>query len=316
MLKRYFPGLIVVITASVLFSTCDTIDPPYTQDTGITRGSPCAFPVDTTTVYRKVLVEDYTGHLCGNCPDASRNLYNVLKPLYGDTIITVGVHAGTSNFTGVCPGENSYPPMAPVGSYAVDYRTPSGDTWFSPQGFGISVNPKGMVSRVGYPSAALDWGTWGTVIDTMSRVAKMKLQILNTYNAGQLNTCIKTTFLANMNGTFNLSVILTEDSIIDWQKDYAITPPNLPPYGQNDSAFVHRHVMRGTLNTTYGEQIAAGNIVAGDTAVNSYAVNLLSLPTAINPHNPTLNVAHCHVVAFVFDANTKEVMQVEEERVQ
>lgn len=315
-MKKIFLCLFAAASTLVLFSSCDKVDPPYKENTGVSAGGACTFPANTAPVYRKILVEDFTGHLCGDCPNANRNLYNVLKPLYGDTIITVAVHAGPPTFTGICPSENSYPPAAPVGSYAMDYRTPSGNSWFSD--FSISGNPKGMISRIGYPAAELDWGAWGTAINSIKGTApKMQLQILNTYNSssGDLNTCIKTTFLVNMSDTFNLSVILTEDSIIDWQKDYAIPPPT-QPYGQNDSAYVHRHVLRGTINSAYGEQIKSGSIAVGDTVVNSYSVNLLSLPSAINPHNPALNVAHCYIIAFVYEANSKEVMQVEEEKVE
>ena len=316
MFKRFFHSLFTVVATLVLFSSCDYVDPPFKEDTGIETGGACVFPIDTATPYRKVLLEDYTGHLCGNCPDAAEEIYNVLKPLYGDTLISIGVHSNPTNFTGICPDDNSYPPQAPIGSYANDYRTPSGITWYDDFGF-IGI-PGGMVSRTSYGgNLVLSSSGWNPAIDSLAGTpAKAKLQILNNYNSssGELNICIKTTFLANTTGTYNLCALLTEDSIVSWQTDYDL-PPTTVPYGRNVPDYVHRHVMRGALNTAYGEEIKSGSIAVGDTAVKSYKINLLSLPSAVNPVNPTLNIDHCHIVAFVFDANTKEILQVEEEKV-
>lgn len=318
MTKKIFQVTVIALVAMTVFS-CDKIEAPYTEDTGISAGDTnCPFPTDATPVYRKILLEDYTGHLCGNCPDAAAELYNVVKPLYGDTLIVLAVHAGPLNFTGTCPADNSYPPSPntlPTDAYSKDYRTPSGNTWFTD--FNVSNNPKGLVSRIGTPPTVVAWQNWGTAIQSATGTpAKMKLQILNTYNSstGELNTCVKTTFLSDTSGaTYNLSVVLAEDSIVDWQRHYSGTHPT---YGTNLPNYVHQHVMRGTLNTVYGEEIKSGTIATGDTVVKSYKVNLLSLPAAINPINPTLNVDNCHVIAFVFDANTKEILQVEEAEVQ
>jgi len=321
--KKILLHTLAAAGVSVLFSCCDEIEPPYKEDTGITAGDTnCTFPVLPSAVYRKVLVEDYTGHLCGYCPDAARAIYAVggLKDLYGDTVISVVVHASPGQtFTETCP-PHSYPSgaaaFAPV--YTEDFRTPAGETWLVD--FAIPSNPKGMVSRTPYNgNVPLAWTDWNTavsfVIDTPA--ADAAIQIVNTYDIGNgdLNICIKTTFLSALSGDYKLSVLLVEDSIHAWQVDYDIVPP-VPPLYQNDTNYIHKHVLRGAINSTYGEAIQTGGAAAGDTAVKSYKVNLLNLPATVNPLNPALNISHCIVIAFVYDAATKEVLQVEEAEVQ
>src|SRR5204862_7030097 len=96
-------------------------------------------------ITRKILIEDYTGFKCGNCPAGASILYNQLKPIYGNDLITIAVHASPSNtFTEPSPPA-SLPPNAPAGSYSTDFRTPAGEAWLA--FFNVSANRNGMVSR-------------------------------------------------------------------------------------------------------------------------------------------------------------------------
>ena len=50
---------------------------------------------------RNVLIEDFTGQMCTNCPDGHRTITS-LKEQYGSQVIAVGIHAG--NF-GIAEGK-------------------------------------------------------------------------------------------------------------------------------------------------------------------------------------------------------------------
>jgi outer membrane protein Omp28 len=331
MIKRVFTGFAFAILSLIFYSSCDRVDPPYTQGTNTGpdttgNGNPdslahvqdslCSFGSSSPHTYRKVLIEDYTGHLCGNCPYAAGVLYNTLKPLYGDTLISIGVHASAGQtFTETCP-PYSYPPGASAPAYSDDFRTVAGEAWLA--FFGVSSNPKGMVSRLDYPTSThvkspTAWGS--ATASIIGEPAKVGIQILNTYDStsGNLSTCIKSTFLSSLNGTYNLSVLLTEDSIKGWQENYAL--PNNPPLYYNDSAYTHRHVLRGAINSTWGVQLKSGTVAVGDSVRKTYTVNLLNLPASMNTTHPSLNINRCSVVAFVYDYTTKEILQVEEQKV-
>jgi hypothetical protein len=317
--KKILSIALAALAVSFLIFSCDEVDPPYTvQNTGnnAVNDSSCAFIANGYATYRKVLIEDYTGHLCGNCPFAAGVINNTLHPLYGDTVIAVGVHASPGNqFTETCPPA-TYPQGAFAPAYSEDFRTVAGQAWLS--FFSVSSNPKGMVSRLGYPATHVKSPTaWATATATIAGdPADVGIQIINTYNStyGELKVCVKTTYLSALTGTYYLSVLLVEDSIHAWQEDYTL--PNTPPLYYNDTNYIHRHVMRGAINSDFGVQLNTAPVAAGDTARNSYLINLNSLPSTINTTNPVLNASRCSVVAFVYDNATKEILQAEEAEVE
>jgi len=102
-----------------------------------------------SVVTKKVLVEDYTGHLCGNCPDAGVYLNETLKPLYNHSLVVISVHAGF--FAGFNPGCAACGIGEPGGSFRTDFNTTAGTAWNT--FFGITGNPKGMIDRIDYPTA-------------------------------------------------------------------------------------------------------------------------------------------------------------------
>ena len=319
--KKIISIVFAALAVPVLFFSCDDVEPPYTMqaDTvGIpVNDSACVFSAAGPVTYRKVLIEDYTGHLCGYCPSAAAIIASTLTPLYGDTLIALGVHASPFHqFTETCPPA-PYPSGAYSPGYIEDFRTVASEAWLS--FFAIASNPKGMVSRIGYPTsthvkAPSAWALACSSIIAQPAVAG--IQIINNYDSvsGNLTTCIKTTYLEAFSGTYYLSVLLMEDSIKAWQYDYNL--PNTAPLYYNDTNYIHRHVLRGAINSSFGVQLNTAPVAAGDTVRNSYAVNLQSLPSAMNTTNPVINVSRCSVVAFVYDNTTKEILQVEEAEVE
>ena len=80
----------VLFASLILFAlfSCDKVEPPYTTQTQT--------PVDTgatKTYVQKVMVEDFTGHLCGTCPAAHRVLDDLVN-VYGDKLVPIAIHAG------------------------------------------------------------------------------------------------------------------------------------------------------------------------------------------------------------------------------
>jgi hypothetical protein len=316
--KKNLSLAIAALAVSVFIFSCDEVDPPYTTTTdhNAANDSSCVFATNGYVTYRKILVEDYTGHLCGYCPQAAAIISNTLSPLYGDTLIAVGVHASPGHmFTETCPPA-TYPSGAYAPGYSDDFRTVAGEAWLS--FFGVASNPKGMVSRLGYPSTHVKPpSAWASAAASIAgEPADVGIQIINTYDSvsGNLTVCIKTTYLAAFSGTYYLSVLLLEDSIKAWQYDYDL--PNTPPMYYNDTAYVHRHVMRGSINSDFGVQLNSAPVAVGDTMRSSYIINLASLPSSMNATNPAVNLHRCSVVAFVYDNVTKEILQAEEAEVE
>ncbi|MBK6640702.1 MAG: Omp28 family outer membrane lipoprotein [Bacteroidetes bacterium] len=265
--------------ALLTFQSCDEVEAPYKEDIIVVGGD------------RKVLVEDYTGHKCGNCPRAAKALHD-LKDVYGDRLIIMTVHAG--GFATV------FPPSAPY--YTYDFRTPEGTELDSDFGISAIGNPNGMVNRRqvngNYVLSSTSWlGEISNVLGDASP-APVKIEIENTFDVTSrtLQTEINSEFVNSLGGAHKLCVFLVEDSIINWQKDYDASPEDIPDY-------VHRDVLRTSMNGTYGDAIA--NTSAGTIDTKNYSKTL----------DATWNENNMKVISFVYNEVTKEIIQVEEHEV-
>ncbi len=265
--------LFIVFTAS-----CDEIDAPYWVSKTNT---------DTTVngSGRKVLVEDYTGHKCGNCPLGHRKLQEILL-LHKTDVIPVTLHV--SDFA------------RPINGYPEDFRTTEG-TEIS-DFYAIANLPLGMVNRTPYnEETVLALDSWFGALDQQLDLPQVvELKITNSYDSTNLtlSTTINSSFLTDNNQNLMLTVWLTEDSIIATQDDYAVNPPRIADY-------VHRHVLRKSLSATWGDTLVVSNAANGTSVIKNYSL----------PMTGAWNVNHCYIVTFVSDADTKEVLQAEEQKV-
>ncbi len=278
--------LAILLVGAAIFTSCDFVSNPVensTPNSSSTTGS--------TVVTRKVLLEDFTGHKCGNCPGATREALR-LDSLYPNQIITLGIHAGFYASLGV--------------NYPTDFRNLTSTDYDNTFGVSSAGNPNGMINRKGFPSSQhiIPVTSWGAeVASSLNLPADFKLEITPTYNSGtrNLSVDVKTTALKAIDDTINLVVLLVEDSIVAEQLDYSAVPDYIPNY-------MHRHVLRGALNGSFG--VAMQNIWTANqevtTSISNFAVN--------NNYND----AHCHIVAYIYKNNPtngvsyREVLQVED----
>jgi hypothetical protein len=266
----------------ILFSSCDKVKHPYVT-TSSSGGGPAA-------KVRKVLVEEFTGHLCANCPPGAQTILTIQNK-YPDRVIAMAIHSG------FYAGVSSAP-------YTADFHCTQGDDYFN--FFGVSSNPIGMVNRRDYPNNILkNVGQWAGIVDSLMPVAPdADLKITNSYNSSTrvLNGSVICKFLNPLNGTYKIVLLVTEDSIVAAQKDGSQTPPDILNY-------VHRHMLRDGITTSWGDTLKTGLIAAGDSVVKTFNY---TLPATFNSIAPNEN--YCRVVAFVYNAANYEVMQAEEKK--
>src|SRR5438046_1757120 len=95
--------------------SCDKISPPFREEVDIIPtvdlDTICPFSPVAGGAYRKVLAEEFTGHLCGNCPPTSIFLSDTLKPKYDDSLVVITIHA--KYFADICPTATACPGTAP-----------------------------------------------------------------------------------------------------------------------------------------------------------------------------------------------------------
>lgn len=272
-----------LVLAALAFSIgCDEIEPPY--------GNSGNSPLPNDTVVRKVLVEDFTGHKCQACPIAHREASR-LHDLFGDRLVVVALHA---DFWAL-------PNPAGAPSYTYDFRNPVATQVASDFGVIGQPFPKGMVNRMINPGTGstwvMDWGSWeDRISDWLAQPADAGLSVSPTYdsNGRTITAGITVKAIQNLNVDCELAVYFMEEEIINWQKDQEASPTDV-------SNYEHNHVLRGSLNGTYGENI--GTLQAGQELLRTYSGTLT--PSDANPDKVKL-------VAILTNSATKEVIQVEE----
>ena len=92
-MKKKFLTFCLILSAAFVYQSCDYVinAVPASQNSGSSS-------TGSTTIYRKVLIEDYTGHKCGNCPAAARELHKLDSIYTGkivDDIALIIVHGGS-----------------------------------------------------------------------------------------------------------------------------------------------------------------------------------------------------------------------------
>jgi len=274
---KKIPRIIALLALSALIVTsCDIIEEPYL----VPAGSNGPGPAENI---RKVLLEDFTGQKCPNCPEAAE-IAHTLKTTYGEQLVLLTIHAGYY--------------ATPDGDFTADFRTVEGtelNTFFE-----IYANPLGMVNRVKYGgNRVLQIGDWEAAVGIQTEMeALAAITITNSFSAGtrQLDCTFETEFLDTREGTYNICAFITESGIISPQQ----TEQDI------DTNYVHNHVLRGSMNGTWGDVAGEdGQAVAGTKLTNSYSYTL--------PEG--WNADQCTVVAFVYNTETNEVVQAEEKEI-
>ncbi len=277
-MKTFIRATFVILVAIIL-NSCDKVEGPVKEVLPPPAGD------------RNVLVEDYTGHRCGNCPRAAKSVYD-LKATYGDNLIIMGIHAG--GFANVLP------PSAPY--YTYDFRTPEGTELDTDFGISVAGNPNGMVNRRqvngSYILPPTKWLDEISAVLTNPEPLPLSISINNVYNSAtrSLQTEVKTEFFANLSGVYKMCVFMVEDSIVNWQKDYDASPEDIEFY-------VHQEVFRGSMNGTYGVQI--GTTSLGDISTLNYSKTL----------DAAWSDEHFSIIAYLYNDLTKEIIQVEQKEI-
>jgi hypothetical protein len=273
---------------SIFLSSCDVIEEPF-MDLQQEVSDSCEafiFTPLTNNPTRKVLLEDYTGHKCGNCPLAAEEAKE-LKEIYGDQLVPVAIHAGFFART-----------KEP--HFITDFTTDAGDDWDTHFGNSAAGNPNGMVNRIGYPESdhILQPSQWAQMVEEQVQLpATIGLQLMASYNETTNLICVdvQTEILQSISAPLSLNIIFTESGIIAYQTDYTADPQEIPDYE-------HNHVMRKSLTGAWGQSLGQENYAIGDYLVNRYSTEI----------DETWNVNNMSVVAFVSNTDTYEVLQVEE----
>lgn len=274
-MKRFL--IIIIAISSFYLTSCNKIEEPYT------------LPVPTKDWYgKKILLEDYTGHKCQNCPSAALIAANI-KEQYGEKVIVLAVHAG------------SFAKPTPP-NYPEDFRTVAGDAWNDFFGISLAGNPNGLVNRKGYPGLhIIAPGEWASKIgNALAEIPEVGITVKNTYNPADSSVSgkIDFKFLKTIKKKLKYQILISEDSIIAPQLNATTIIPN----------YLHRHMLRASVNGPWGNDLTDGNTFnLIDSEISKSFAYSLKATDLIN-----YKIKDCSVIVFVYDDATKEILQTEE----
>lgn len=282
-----------LLTLTGLLPACDVVDAPVPPTQVLKVEPEEALALDSTeeltpleTPVQRVLLEDYTGHQCGNCPRAALKAAE-LSQQHGDRLVVVATHVGY------------YARLTPP-HYTYDFRTTAGNELNTVFGVDVLGLPQGMINRTPPPngtSPAVSDGVWSSrVADAVTNPVEQQLALTPVYSPATRTLLLKMRakyLVAKPGRTYRLVLNVLEDSIQRWQVDYSITDPANPH--KDDSTYYHRHVLRASPLGTFGvvdvKSPQAGQLV--DAYVR------YELPADWNDH-------HCALVAYLLDATDPE----------
>lgn len=287
-----------LVSLTLLLFGCDYVDAPYTVagPNGCTVTQPDFTP--RAAPVRKVLVEEFTGHRCGNCPRGAETITN-LQNTNGEQVIGIAHHTyNLPQFTEPLANDTIANPEL---HYLYDFRTQ--ESLDIDEKFGINTAgvPTGFVNRRNFGAGViLAYTAWNSRVTTaLSAAPQMDIQLKAYWSAADSSICVFyfVEALENLTGNYKIALYITESDIIKWQKDYNETPNDIEFYN-------HKHIMRKAVNGVNGTPVTTNtNWNDGDSYIDGYS-------TTIDPGR--LNVNNLHIVGFVYNSDNDEVIQAEE----
>ena len=222
--------------------------------------------VKPAEVGRAILIEDFTGQRCINCPTGTEIINGIVDTYGEDNVIAVGIHSGPLGFPGTAT--------------AVGLVTDTGNEYYSHWDKENKMGqPWVIFNRKTSPDS--HYNNWAAMVSTIiSEKSNLTVNIANAYDAAS-RTLTTTVGADGLSGSVKgkLQVWIVEDGVTALQK---------MPDGSTNKKYIHNHVFRAAVNGTWGEDVT---VKEGETTTKQYSYKL---PEAWNADNIA-------VVAFVYN---------------
>lgn len=233
-----------------------------------------------TTKGRAVLIEDYSGVACINCPTAASRITKAAEA-HGDKVVIVALH-GSRTDIGTLPEEDPK-----------ELYSPEAATYFERLQAGGSLpvatfNRRPLTSNGGKPFSG-SYTQWPAVMQSVRELPQLyKIDLQVSESDRKVTTRCTATALEQTEAAtapeLYLQLWLIEDNIV--------APQHISTKVIND--FQHNHIFRQTLNGIDGEAYQLGQSYDKTSAIE----------------REVINPKHCAVVAILYDHKTGEVYEV------
>jgi hypothetical protein len=281
-MKKTSPYLFLLLLLAL--TACEEIAPEVTP--AMEADSVCEEPEPVSGQGKQVLIEEFTGVRCVNCPAGSEALKGLLET-HGEQLVAISIHAG------------SFSPPYPDSRDTL--RTQTGENILNLLGAPLGY-PTAVINRksfTGGTNMQLGRGSWAGAIEEELQLGPppVAIGIRTQYDEGgrELSACVTLDIKEDIEAEdVRISVFLKENNVEDLQ----LTPES----GEPDPNYVHQHVLRAAL-TNYAGNLVQGELTAGNIIQKTFAVTL----------REKWKSEDCHVVAFVhYGGDDKVVLQAAE----
>lgn len=238
-------------------------------------------PVEASETTQQILIEEFTGVRCVNCPAGSQAIEDLIR-IYGERLVVVSIHSG--NFA------------PPYPESKIDFRMPESEAILDFIGVPI-----------GYPTASINrkifegerdlqlegrnkWA--GFVAQELEQTPKIRMEMSSRFNTStrEIQVTVTSTIEAPIESeNLRITAMVIENNVRDTQ----LTPDGI----QND--YTHQHVLREVLTNPNGNLINQ-DFSLGATLQHEFSIVLANeiLPEEVK------------LIAFISNSGTnKEVLQ-------
>ena len=222
-----------------------------------------------------VLVEEFTGVNCQNCPSGARILKEIAEK-HPERMAIIGVHA-LDAFT-----------KHPYTQEAM-FKTEVGESLA--QAFDVAALPIAAIDRINEDNnRVFQKEIWESKINVrLEQTTPINIYIHNQFDSQseKLTTDVELRYIEDINEEHYVSVVLLENGIIDFQNDNGLLVDD----------YEHNHVLRNYMTALSGREIEAGNKNRGSVYIKTFGLcdkmgNTLAIPSEYQIEN-------CEILAFV-----------------
>ena len=246
MKKLFYPFLLLP-----LLSSCDQVDE---NDRYI--------EVDQIQVERRVLLEEFTGQHCTNCPEAHA-VIEKLEEQYGEDLIVVSIHAG------------SFGVPSPFGLMQEE-----GDEYA--KRWDINAYPAGVVDRTG---SQMTMDAWSAAIRTeYGKETDLEVELKADVSEDGKTIYVNTNLLSSSSLSGSLQLWVVENNIVAQQYDGSETRDD----------YVHNNVFRACINGLWGQSVT---LDANEPQEFDNSIEVVTTGTPMSKWN----VDNIYIVGFVYN---------------
>jgi len=284
-----------VLGLFAFFVGCDIVEDPYPARE-IIGDCDQAFNDtvynDTNYIGRRIMLEEFTGHKCPNCP-AGQEIAEDIHDQYPDDFFSVAVH-------------NSGSFSSPDSKYPADYETETGEKLKI--NYAVNAFPSGLINRSEINGQnVVDYRVWEAEVssllqDPIYSAPRFKVVLENIYNPDCRVLRVRGNISASqsLSGEYYITGYVLESGIISKQTDNRVAEPI--------EDYEHNHMLRVGFPDNGTGKFIFSNPNEGE----SFDMTLSREEEIATTLDESWVEDNLKVVVFIYELNTGEVVFAEE----